>query len=213
MRVEHKGKEFEVNNWVVSDFIANEVIPVVGHHPFPLPELHLMASSVTHFNPSHIFEWGTYRGKSARIFSEVLEHFKIPAHIFSIDLPDDVPHDEHPGEMRGAFARGCKNVTFIQGDGLMDSLKLVKEHNPSKALFFIDGDHSYESVKYEFGTLIKRVPNAVFLLHDTFYQTKESGYNVGPHKAMNEVLAGVKNKYKVLSTNTGLPGMSLVYSA
>ncbi len=185
---------------------------MVSYHPFPLAELNLMVAAITRFKPTHVFEWGTHIGKSARVFSEAAEHFNIKTHIYSIDLPDGVEHVEHPKEQRGALVLGRSGVSLIQGDGLGDSLAIIKKlPKNAKILFFIDGDHSYESVKREFGTLINKVPDAVFLLHDTFYQSEDSGYNVGPFKAINEVLKAQKGNYKIISTNTGLPGMSLVY--
>jgi len=51
--------EFEVNNWILSEFVVNRLVPVVGVHPYPLNELMLMAGAVCRFRPSHVFEWGT----------------------------------------------------------------------------------------------------------------------------------------------------------
>src|SRR3989344_9247020 len=94
--ISHNGTEFEVNNWVTSDFIVNKLVPIVGFHPFPLNELMLMTSAVCYFKPEFIFEWGTNIGKSARIFYEISKAFDIKTEVHSIDLPDDVFHDEHP---------------------------------------------------------------------------------------------------------------------
>lgn len=211
--VNPNSEEFEVNNWVVSDFVVNKLVPVVGMHPFPLSELMLMTAAVCRFEPTHIFEWGTHIGKSARVFYEATEAFKVKAKIYSIDLPDEEEHNEHPHEQRGMLVKGFPRVKLIQGDGLNDSLKVLKsvDKKKSRPLFFIDGDHSYESVKREFGGLIKARPDGIFLLHDTFYQSKDSGYNIGPNKAIKEILKSTKGNYKTVSTNTGLPGMTLVY--
>lgn len=208
----HGAKEFEVNNWVTSDFIVNKLVPIVGFHPFPLNELMLMTSAVCYFKPEFIFEWGTNIGKSARIFYEVSEAFKIPTEIHSIDLPDDVFHNEHPQNNRGKMVRGLKKVTLHQADGLKCSFDLIKEKKPKgRVLFFVDGDHSYESVKRELDTILTQAPDAAVLLHDTFYQSEEAKYNIGPFNAVRDVLASREDKYKVVSTNMGLPGMTLVY--
>ncbi|MGE0568366.1 MAG: class I SAM-dependent methyltransferase [Bacteroidia bacterium] len=210
--VNHEGKEFEVNNWLISEFVVQKLVPIVGYHPFPLNELMLMASAVSYFKPEYIFEWGTNIGKSARIFYEITETFKIKSEIHSIDLPDDVFHNEHPQKNRGIMVKGLKRVTLHQADGIQKSLEIIKEKNAyDKALFFVDGDHSYESVKKELEAILKAVPNAKVLLHDTFYQTEESKYNIGPFKAINEVLSSYKDEYKKISTIGGLPGMTLVY--
>lgn len=207
------SSEFEVDNWALSDFVVEKLVPIVGVRPFPLSELLLMASTVCRFKPTHIFEWGTHLGKSARIFHETSAHFGINAKIYSIDLPDDVSHNEHPQEQRGIYVKGISGVSLIQGDGLNDTLKLLKKlPKKSRPLFFIDGDHSYKSVKRELTGLLKARPDGVFLLHDTFYQSEDSGYNIDSHKVIQEVI-GRRKGYKVISTNTGLPGMSLVYKS
>jgi predicted O-methyltransferase YrrM len=88
--------EFEVNNWIISDFVVSELTPIVGFHPFPLSELMLMTAATTKFKPTHIFEWGTHIGKSARVFYEISDKFKLKSKIYSIDLPDEKEHNEHP---------------------------------------------------------------------------------------------------------------------
>lgn len=205
-------KEFEVDNWVISRFVIKKLIPIVSINPFPLSELCLLSSSVCYFKPTHIFEWGTHIGKSARIFYETAKYFNIQTTIHSIDLPDNVEHSEHPKSKRGKLVRGLKNVILHQGDGLDKSLEIIKNTPESIIpLFYIDGDHSYESVKRELTGIIENVPNATILLHDTFYQSEESNYNIGPYRAINEVLDSFDVKYKKIQLNTGLPGMTLLY--
>ncbi len=205
--------EFEVDNWIISNFVLKKLVPSVGFRPFPLSELCLLSSTVCYFKPTHIFEWGTNIGKSARVFYETAKYFNIPIEIHSIDLPDNLSHVEHPGSNRGKLVRGLKNVTLHQGDGLDKSLEIIKDiKGDFIPLFFIDGDHSYESVKRELSGIMSSVPNALILIHDTFYQSKESSYNIGPFKAVKEVLDSPINKYKEVHTNLGLPGMTLLYN-
>ncbi len=204
--------EFEVNNWITSEFIVEKLVPAVGMHPFPLDELSLMTATVCRFKPELIFEWGTNIGKSARIFYETIKAFDIPCQIHSIDLPDDVFHNEHPQKDRGKMVLGLKEVTLHQADGLTRSFEIYDQQKPKgKVLFFVDGDHSYESVKRELDEILKHIPDAVVLLHDTFYQSKEAGYNIGPNEAIRDVLTTQTKKYKTISTQLGLPGMTLVY--
>ncbi|MFA7192128.1 MAG: class I SAM-dependent methyltransferase [Candidatus Paceibacterota bacterium] len=207
-----RSTEFEVDNWRISNFVIKKLLIKVGYHPFPLSELSLMSASVCYFKPTHIFEWGTHIGKSARIFYETAKYFNINTEIHSIDLPDESPHAEHPGDSRGKLIRHIESIKLHQGDGVDTSLSIIKNINSEcKPLFFIDGDHSYESVKRELSTIIKNVPNATIILHDTFYQSEDSNYNIGPWKAINEALEETENKYKKITTNTGLPGMTLLY--
>jgi cephalosporin hydroxylase len=204
--------EFEVNNWETSMFIVETLVPVVGMHPFPLDELSLMTATVCRFKPQLIFEWGTNIGKSARIFCEIANAFNVKTHVHSIDLPDDVFHNEHPQKDRGKLVKGMEGVTLHQADGVSRSLEILKKENPAgRVLFFVDGDHSYESVRKELTAILDNVSNAAVLLHDTFYQSPESKYNVGPFEAIRDVLAARTESYKRISTQLGLPGMTLIY--
>lgn len=200
---------FEVDNWELSRFIVKKIIPIVGYSPFPLSELLLLAGSVVRFRPDAIFEWGTHIGKSARIFYETKKYFDINCQIHSIDLPEDVFHIEHPHSMRGYLVKN-KDVILHLGDGIKTSLALLSQHKYKNPLFYIDGDHSFQSVKNELLIILEKVPNANILLHDTFFQTKESGYNIGPHLAIKDCLSG-NDAYKIISLDTGLPGMTLLY--
>jgi cephalosporin hydroxylase len=205
------ASEFEVNNWLVSDFIVERLLPIIGTRPFPLAELVLMTSAVCRFRPTYVFEWGTHIGKSARVFYETSEFFDLGTEIHSIDLPDDVSHVEHPGSKRGEYVRDTP-VHLHQGDGLDTSLAILEKVGaPATALFFVDGDHSYDSVRRELEGIIERVEYPVVLLHDTFYQSSDSGYNTGPHRAIRDLLQRRDSEYRTIDTKTGLPGMTLVF--
>lgn len=205
------ASEFEVNNWLVSDFIVERLIPIVGVRPFPLSELALMTATVCRFTPTHIFEWGTHIGSSARIFYETSEFYDLGIEVHSVDLPDDVDHVEHPGRERGSLVRDTP-VQLHQGDGLDTSLALLEQIGVSaRTLFFVDGDHAYDSVKRELQGIIEKLEYPVVLLHDTFFQSGDSGYNTGPHRAVRDVLKPLDNAYRTIDTRTGLPGMTLVF--
>jgi hypothetical protein len=206
--------EFEIDAWQMSSFVLERLVPVVGTHPFPLHELMLMASTVCRFRPSHIFEWGTNIGKSARAFYEVVHHFDIPTVIHSVDLPDDVQHQEHPSTQRGRLVRGLDSVHLHQGDGLGVSLQLWRQAGqPGSTLFFIDGDHSEHSVYRELSAIVGEIARPVILLHDAFYQSPASGYNIGPHRAIERVLDENAHRFKRVDSGLGLPGMALIYPA
>lgn len=205
--------ELEVNNWEISEFIIDKLVPISGVHPFPLSELMLLTSATCIVKPNFIFEWGTNIGKSARIFHEITKAFNIPCQIHSVDLPDDVEHNEHPHHKRGYMVKESENVTLHLGDGLTKSLELYNQFAKNKSvLFFVDGDHSYESVYRELKTILQVIPTASVLLHDTFYQSPEANYNIGPRKAIEDVLKELNAQKKVMHIGLGLPGMSFVYS-
>jgi len=204
--------EFEVDNWKTSEFIIKKLIPISGTHPYPIAELNLMVAAICRLKPQQIFEWGTNIGKSARIFYEIGKQFDIKFEIYSIDLPDDLDHQEHPRSTRGQMVKGLAGITLHQGDGLSKAIELFQHHSGKSTLVFIDGDHSYESVYRELNGVIVAMPQAHILLHDTFYQSSEAGYNIGPHKAVVETMAKIPGKYRVMSAATGLPGMTLLYT-
>lgn len=204
--------ELEVNTNKLTAFILSDIIPVVGISPYPITEQLLMASAMVRFRPNCIFEWGTHLGISARIFHEVSKKYGIEATIHSIDLPDEIDHIEHPGMNRGIKVKGINNVILHQGDGLNKSIEIANSlSDSSKLLFFLDGDHEYDSVKRELNGIYEKYPRAIILAHDTFYQSNDSNYNIGPYLAVQDFLKYHPDSYKALSTNLGLPGMTLLH--
>lgn len=211
--VNDSSKELEVNINQLSSFIIKDLLPIVGVSPFPITELLLMSSAVVKLKPDYIFEWGTHLGMSARIFHEICKKYDINVIIHSIDLPDNIEHIEHPGEKRGIKVKGIKNVILHQGDGLNTSIDIAnKLKGNNKLLFFFDGDHSIESVSRELNGVYNAFPNSYILIHDTFYQSSDSRYNIGPYEAVNDFLDEHPNQYKKISTDIGLPGMTLLYT-
>ena len=182
----------------------------MGTHPYPLDELLLMSSTVSYFKPDTILEWGTHYGQSARIFYEVEQYLKLGTKIYSIDLPPDEEHIEniHDPKQRGKFVRGLP-VALYTGDGLTIARKIFIEIKPNLTLFFIDGDHSFESVSKELDGIKEMASRAVILAHDVFLQGTESGYNCGPYEALINFTS--YNRLPFQSTVLGLPGMGLTY--
>jgi cephalosporin hydroxylase len=201
----------EANKWALSEFITQALVPIVGVHPYPIDEQMLICSTVAYFQPDVIIEWGTHKGCSARIFHETTRFLGIPAEIHSIDLPASATHEENLTEAtnRAHLVRGL-TVTLHEGDGLSVARELCAAIKPPKtALFFLDGDHAYESVRRELSGVRGLVASAAVLVHDSFNQGPESGYNVGPYRALSEFAAA--ESLPVHSTVLGLPGMSLTY--
>jgi cephalosporin hydroxylase len=169
-----------------------------------------MCSTVSYFCPDLIVEWGTHYGASARVFFEVTRFLEMETEIHSADLPLEVSHVENlqDQDKRGYLVRG-KSVHLRFGDGLVIAKGLIEESQPRLPLFFLDGDHEYETVQRELKTLKEIASCAVVLAHDTFYQKESSKYNVGPHKAVTEFAA--VHALPTFSTVLGLPGMTLLY--
>lgn len=206
------SSEFEVDAWALSRFVLAKLVPTVGMHPFPLHELMLMSAAFCRLKPPQVYEWGTHIGKSARVFYECAQHYGVRTWIHSVDLPDQMDHVEHPKDSRGTLVRGLPGIQLHQGDGIEVALSVWRESgSPPAPLFFIDGDHAYESVLRELSAVVSEIPGASVLLHDTFYQSRESGYNVGPSRAIEDVLSAHPGRYKRLDSGLGLPGMTLLY--
>ena len=54
--INSNSTEFEVNNWIISRFVIDKLVPVVDIVPFPVNEQALMVASVCRIKPTHIFE-------------------------------------------------------------------------------------------------------------------------------------------------------------
>ncbi len=208
------ASEFEVDLWTLSDFVLDTIVPAVGVRPYPLNELLLMTAAACCLRPSVVFDWGTHIGVSARIFYECNKAFDLDYEIHSIDLPPDASHVEHPGEEHGRLVRGLDRVHLHRGNGVEVALDVWRKlGQPKRPLFFVDGDHAYESVRDELRRIFSMVPDASVLAHDTFFQSSESNYNVGPARAIDEVVGGFPSRFKVIKSGLGLPGMTLLASA
>src|SRR3990167_7247666 len=133
--------EFEVNTHQISKFLLKKIVPIVGVNPYPLNELMLMTSVVCRVKPTHIFEWGTHYGKSARIFYETIKFFNLKSIIYTVDLPKDKSHKEHPGRKRALYIRSIPEINQFLGDGLNTSLKiyskLIGSNVQVKPLFYL----------------------------------------------------------------------------
>lgn len=207
------GDEVEIEKWQVSQFINKKIVPIVRHSPFPFDELMMLVSTHHSIKPKYIFEWGTNIGKSARIFYETSKYFKLKTKRVSTDLSDSIGHQEHPGSKRGILVKNLQDVELLQGEGLETSLKMIKEKKlkNKKILFFLDGDHEYATVLNELNKISREVSRAIIIIHDTFFQTKESGYNIGPYKAVQKFMTD-NSKHRKYSTNFGLPGVTALFS-
>ena len=200
----------ESDKWTLSEFVVHRLVPIVGVRPYPVDEQLFMCSTVSYFDPDLIVEWGTHLGVSARIFYEATRLLGRETAIHSVDLPPDAVHEENvaAAENRARFVRGLA-VTLHEGDGITVARDVYAAAKPERALFFLDGDHAYETVRRELLGVRSLASSAAVLLHDTFNQTAASGYNIGPYRALTEFAAG--QSLPVYHTALGLPGMSLVH--
>jgi cephalosporin hydroxylase len=210
--VRNPGAEvLEVDTWMISEFIVHHILPFLGVRPFPLNEQLLAVAAACRIKPSVVFDWGTHVGASARLFYECAKAFDLSYEVHSIDLPADVSHVEHPGEEHARLVRGLAGVHLHRGDGATVALEQWNLlGRPARPLFFVDGDHAYASVLRELGAVFDAVGDASALVHDTFFQSAESGYNVGPARAIENVVARYPLRFTSITSGLGLPGMTLL---
>lgn len=140
-------------------------------------EVAFLASILLRSRPTHVFEWGTNRGSSARIFAEAcgpIEEQRLGLHyaVHTVELPIEEASrsPEHPGSDLGihlAGIAGTSPIRFHQGDGLETTLRLADELAPERTLVFVDGDHSFATVDRELRSLATALPEALIVLHDT----------------------------------------------
>jgi hypothetical protein len=205
------ASEFEVDLWTLSDFVLDTIVPAVGVRPYPLNELLMMTGAACRLKPSVVFDWGTHIGVSARIFYECDKAFNLGLEVHSVDLPPDAMHVEHPGQEHGRLVRGLSKVHLHRGDGVKVALDVWRAlGQPKRPLFFVDGDHAYESVRNELNAIFSAIPDASALAHDSFFQSADSNYNVGPALAIDEVVGRFPARFKVIKSGLGLPGMTLL---
>jgi cephalosporin hydroxylase len=207
------GMELEVNNWEISRFVVEKLIPITGYVPYPLTELMLITAATIYTKPAVVFEWGTHIGKGARVFYEIKKAFNLDYDVHSIDLPEGVEHVENISRDRAQLVKDIHEVELHYGDGVDTAVKLYNQKYQGKtALFFVDGDHEYGTVKRELDTVYAAVgKNLHVLSHDTLFQRPESGYNIGPFKAGEEFLAAHPGEFETRRQELGLPGMTFIF--
>jgi cephalosporin hydroxylase len=206
-----EASEFEVDLRILSRFLLERIVPVVGTSTYPLNELMLMCAAACRIKPSVVYDWGTHIGASARIFYECEKTFKLGYEVHSIDLPPDALHAEHPGWKHARLVRDLDKVHLHRGDGVKVALDhWQKLGRPKRPLFFVDGDHAYESVRDELNEIFLTIPDASALAHDSFFQSAESKYNVGPARAIDEIIEKFPSRFRIIKSGLGLPGMTLL---
>ena len=163
-----------------------EGIALPGYSP---EEVRFMGNTVAVSRPEVVFDWGTNRGSSARIWLEATEGFKVRPPIHTVDLGDELSGvtQDHAGIFTGMYVWNLRRVQQHRGDGVEVALRLYEEcGSPERALFFVDGDHSAEAVEAEVLRLAEEAPSATLLLHDTNHPNIAD--LTGPRQAVDSLL-------------------------
>lgn len=133
--------------------------------------------------PEIVVETGVASGRSSAAILDAL-HKNEKGKLYSIDLPlfydEEAPErfTTHEGnsELKGFVPNGKEpgwlipdhlraRWELILGDSNIELPKLI-ERIPSVDIFYHDGDHSYETMSYEFDALWKKMPMGGFLFSD-----------------------------------------------
>ena len=199
----------------LDNFVLEKILPKTAL-PYPFAEISLMALVVDRVKPTHIFEWGTSIGSSAKIFHHITESLGMDIPIHTWDLPEDISHGQHPGEDHAKLAKGLARVHFHRDDGLRGALaqyQIEKNKNPkTRPLFFVDGDHSYKSVIREITGLISVQDEFHLLAHDTFVQKPDvKGQSRESWVGCPTALELAAQDYRWLNVGFGNPGMAYLW--
>lgn len=138
-------------------------------------EVQFFESILTRLRPTHVFEWGTNVGASARLFYEASLELGYPCEVHTTEIPDELSmlDRDHPGHRYGTWIKDTP-IHAHRGYGLIESNRLWKELHPPQALFFLDGNHSYGVVRAELEGVSDLDPDAVIVVHDTIRYTGEA---------------------------------------
>lgn len=141
-------------------------------------EVEFFESILGRHRPTHVFEWGTNVGASARLFYEAALELGYECEVHTIEIPDELAlmDRDHPGQRYGQWIKDIRidprsTVHPHRGFGLIESIRLWKELQPERALFFLDGNHSYGVVLAELEEICALDPDAVMMIHDTLLYT------------------------------------------
>ena len=205
----------EANVVELDSFVLEKILPKTGLL-YPLAEISLMALVVDRVRPTHIFEWGTNIGSSAKIFHHITESLGMDIPIHTWDLPEDVSHGQHPKENHAKLAKGLARVHFHRDDGLRGALaqyQIEKAKDPKiRPLFFVDGDHSYASVIREITGIVSAQDELHVLAHDTFVQKPDSkGQSRESWVGCPTALELAAQDYRWLNVGFGNPGMAYLW--
>lgn len=129
-------------------------------------DIGFMAHVVGEVQPTHIFEWGTNVGASARIFYELTEDWIPTVDIHSTDWrPPGSRCFEFPDRYQGYWVDGLP-VTLHEGDGLKTTLEGFKWAKPARALVYLDDGHLFEENYVALETLHREHPDVSILVDD-----------------------------------------------
>ena len=156
--------------------------PQVASYPPPPENMmktqerqYVAALVLANLQTRNIFEFGTFEGFTTYYLFRACPFGKI----YTLDLPLDAKHNEHPKEFLGHHYKSNQCNTVIQI--LEDSKKFdpVKHDIQPCDLVLVDGDHSMEGVENDCSKgLVMLRSGGILILHD--YTEERDLKTVGP---------------------------------
>lgn len=144
-----------------------------------ITDLVLLRSLARSLPECEYLEIGTWRGES------IINVAKEAKHCTSLNLsPEDIislGYDKQYADLHGCLLKNTNNITQIYANSLTFDFQSM---NKKFDLIFIDGDHSYETVKSDSAKVFKllRNDNSMIIWHD-------SAFN--PESPRHSVIAGI----------------------
>jgi hypothetical protein len=143
-----------------------------GHIPFA-------CDLVAGLRPSVFVELGTHYGESYFAFCQAIEAFGMPCSAFAVDTWQGDAHTGHYGEDVFEDVNAYNRAHYASFSTLLRTTfdQAAEQFAPeSIGILHIDGLHSYEAVRHDFGTWFPKVqPGGAVLLHDTEVQRPNFG--------------------------------------
>lgn len=141
----------------------------------PVDELAYLALLTAAIQPQTVFEFGTFRGRTALNFAINAPH---DACVYTLDLPKNSPRMQDTAVNAADAEIIQKSLTGIDYIGKPESEKIRQLYGDSLTfdftpfygsadIVFVDGAHHYEAVKRDTANALRIVkPNGVVLWHD-----------------------------------------------
>jgi predicted O-methyltransferase YrrM len=176
-------------------------------------EITKLLKMIQTYNPKLILEIGTSLGGTLFLFSKVAD---TEATITSIDLPGGPfggGYPEWKKPIYQSFAKKGSNIKLIRANSHdLTTYELVKTiyNNRLIDFLFIDGDHTYEGVKDDFGmysNLVKK--GGIIAIHDIVVHPAESGCNV--EKFWKEIKTNYNHLEIIEDIKQGWAGIGVIY--
>lgn len=128
--------------------------------------------------PERVLEIGSWQGGTLRAWLQSGS----PQYVLAVDLRHQ--HPENYQEWRKAETR----LDVLTGNSQDDKIKEVIRANRPYDWLFIDGDHALGAARSD--VVLARecaAPNAVLVLHDTYWGNDEPGITQGPKVLLEEL--------------------------